>query len=124
MALSRSAIGGVIAVNQTEARLPGVRGNVESNTAAVGKLRMEPRTHQLAKERIALALDQQLGDALFQRPASAAYSRASSEEIAVSSRASALRGRKRAIRQGGRRDMQRTTLLALVGEIKRNSLHR
>lgn len=67
VALGGSAIGGLVAVDQPKTGLFGVRGNVEPNAAAVGKLGMESRPHQLAKERVALALDQQFSDALFQR---------------------------------------------------------
>ncbi len=66
VALGGGAVGGFIAVDQPEARLCLVAWDVESDPAAVGQLGIKTRTHQLAGEGIAFALDQQLRDAALQ----------------------------------------------------------
>lgn len=63
VAFGGGSVGGLIAVDQAEARPRLVGLDVESNPAAVGQLGMKTRPHQLADEGVVLAFDQQLGDA-------------------------------------------------------------
>lgn len=62
-ALGGCSVGWLVAVNEPETRLALVRGNVESDPSAAGKLCVTPWAHQLAEVGVRFAFDQQLGDA-------------------------------------------------------------
>ena len=57
-AFPRGTVGGLVAVDQTKAGLTLVCRDVETNPAAIGKLRVKAQTHQFANERVAFAFDQ------------------------------------------------------------------
>lgn len=61
-----SAICGLVAIDQAEARLALVALDIEPDSTTVGQLRMATHSHQLAGVRIRLALQKQLGDPTLQ----------------------------------------------------------
>lgn len=66
-AFGRCAVGGLVAVDQPEARLAFVCLDVEADSSAVGQLWVATSTHQLASMGIRPAFHEQLGDATLQR---------------------------------------------------------
>lgn len=66
-AFGRCAIGGLVAVDQSEARLAFMAFAVETDTAAIDKLGMSTCAHKFSGVRIRLALQEQLCDPTLQR---------------------------------------------------------
>lgn len=62
----RGSIGGIIAVDQTEARLAFEATDVEADSTALGELAVPAQSHQLAHVRVSLALQEQLGNSELQ----------------------------------------------------------
>lgn len=67
VALGWRAVGRFVAVDEAKPGLSFACRDVKSDPAAVSKLGVEPWSHRFADERVALAFDQQLGDAALQR---------------------------------------------------------
>src|ERR1700683_153622 len=65
-ALGGGAVGWLVAVDETEARLALVGGDVETDSSAVGQLRMPTSAHEFTEVGVGLTFDEQLGNAILE----------------------------------------------------------